>query len=235
MVATLSFMISVHFYWYHERRLGLSRDNRLVDTLDFRASKLGDLTQSLYAYWIGIFVLRILVPVRQIPDGIPQDTFDVFHLFCEVFYGLFAYDAVFFVIHWLLHEVSLLRRFHRLHHHACPPNTVEARDVLRHSFIDGLLQVLCNIFVQQRNHLGNPKSRCARALHNVLLTWMLVESHTAAPKPDIWRRWFVGVRNHRVHHLGLTKKRQHESYQQFFGYLDSLREWIQSSRDDRKP
>jgi hypothetical protein len=90
MVATLSFGISVHFYRYHERKRGLSRDNRLVDTLDLRVRKLGDLTQTLFAYWMGIFILRSFVPTRELPDGIPLDTFDVFHHFCEVIYGIFA-------------------------------------------------------------------------------------------------------------------------------------------------
>lgn len=225
MVATLSFMISVQVYWYHERKLGVSRENRLVDTLDFR--ELGDVTQSLYAYWIGIFILRAFVPAQDLPDGIPHDAFDTLHLFCEVAYGIVAYDALFFVVHWLLHEVHFLRRIHRRHHQHVPPNGVEAMDVLRHSLIDGTLQVICNICVQQRSHLGGPKSRLGRAIHNILVTWMLTESHTASPEPYIWRRWFIGVRNHRMHHLGLAKKGR-ESYQQFFGYLDNIRERMPS-------
>ena len=78
-------------------------------------------------------------------------------------------------------------------------------------------QVLVNICVQRTNPWGSTKSRLARALHNVIVTWMLTESHTCAPSPRVGRRWFVGVRRHRAHHAGSPY------YQQFFGYLDDSR------------
>ncbi len=222
LVATISFAVSIHFYWYHERKRGLSRDSHLADTIDLWS--LGDLTNSLYAYWIGILILHSIAPSNQLgrPDGIPSDFPSFFHLIGEVVSGIICYDALFFVVHWMLHECPSFRRFHRRHHASNPPNSLEARDVLRHSLIDGILQVMCNVVIQQSNHVGGLKSRFARVLHNIMVTWMLTESHCASPEPNIWRRWFVGVRNHRIHHLGLAKK-GHESYQQFFGYLDYLR------------
>jgi len=79
------------------------------------------------------------------------------------------------------------------------------------------VQVLVNICVQRTNVWGSTKSRLARALHNVIVTWMLTESHTCAPAPRLARRCFLGVQRHRAHHAGSPY------YQQFFGYLDDAR------------
>jgi hypothetical protein len=60
--------------------------------------------------------------------------------------------------------------------------------------LDAYLQVMCNILVQQRTPWGYMKSRLARWLiHNVVVTWMVTESHTRSDVPYIWRRWCVGV------------------------------------------
>ena len=131
----------------------------------------------------------------------------------------------------------------------------ECRDTLNHGLIDGMLQVLVNILVQQytigiicvgSNNIpftnitsclttisfssSSPpppprlpyfslplfgrhypfyyswklimkrKCRISRILHNIIVTWMLTESHTSSPKPYIWRRWCVGIREHYLHH-----------------------------------
>lgn len=229
LVASVSFAAAVHFYWYQERKRGLSREGSFMDVMMKNgdgAFVRGDLTNSLLAYWVGIMSLRIVVPQQQLPDGIPVNLNDVIYFIGEVVSGVILYDAIFFVLHWLMHNVRYLQRFHRRHHHTPPQRTVEARDVLRHSMVDGTLQVLCNILVQQRNHMGQLKSRLARVVHNVVVTWMLTESHTASPDPNIFRRWFSGVRDHRSHHLGTMRKHHRESYQQFFGYLDSALEAV---------
>ena len=227
LVATLSFMAAIHFYWYHERKRGLSRDNDLR-AASFDSWNKGHLNQSLIAYWIGIYATRIWVPAKAMPDGIPSNGSEMIHLIAEVVHGIILYDALFFVVHWLMHHVDILRGIHRSHHKTYP-KTVEARDVLCHSLVDGSLQVFCNIIVQQRNFAGDPKSRLARVIHNILVTWMLTESHTATPDFVFWRRWFVGIKNHRRHHFGLSKE-SHESYQQFFGYLDGLRASVQGPK-----
>ena len=48
------------------------------------------------------------------------------------------------------------------------------------------------------------KSRLARLVHNVVVVWMLVESHTRVPQGYVWRRWCVGVREHWRHHSALV-------------------------------
>ena len=224
LVASLSFAIWIHVYWFEERKRGLSRNNRLIETVGI--TSFGDLYNSFAAYWIGIFFIKTLSQKTDIPDGVPKDFFGVMYLLCEVVTGIFMYDAVFFFVHWLMHEVQWLRSFH-LRHHDAPQNILEARDVLRHSLIDGTLQVLCNIIVQKRTSWGAVKSRLARILHNLFVTWMLTESHTSSPVPNVFRNWCVGVREHRLHHMWAPNKKQvrFRRHQQFFGYLDDIRAW----------
>jgi sterol desaturase/sphingolipid hydroxylase (fatty acid hydroxylase superfamily) len=225
LIATLSFAASIHVYWYEERRRGLSRNNVLLETCG--VTSMGDMYNSLVAYWVGICVLRIFASSTpsDIADGIPDDISRCCTLISEVFCGIVMYDAVFFIIHLLMHEVAFFKECHKYHHDS-PNGTLEARDVLRHSLLDGALQVVCNIAVQQYNPWGVRKSRLARLVHNIIVPWMLTESHSASPLPWIWRRWLVGVRYHRLHHAGRTKHKECDHthrYQQFFGYLDSIR------------
>jgi hypothetical protein len=235
VIATVSFGIFVHWHWYHERKLV---DGTFVDILGY-----GPLMQSLLAYWIGIFIWTSIVPppANDIPDGIPYTISQFFYLIAEVVTGIFLYDAIFFWIHWAFHEVPALRKFHARHHHGDQQRRqvlvhqsssqkkllfpVQSFDVLQHSLVDGALQVLVNILVQRRMVItGSIKTRLARALHNILVTWMLTESHSAAPTPYIWRRWLVGVREHYQHHTTTTQHNGvHHRYQQFFGYLDDWR------------
>ena len=286
-LATVGFAFFINWYWYHERKLGLSRDGSFQDTVQQWSSpaattssstgicnsvihKLGPLFQSLLAYWIGIYLWTSVIPpaAAVIPDGFPHSINELGYLVVEVVTGLVLYDAIFFFIHWALHEMPCLRFLHARHHeqqqqqqqHASasirsyyppppPPPPVESRDVLRHSLVDGALQVGVNIFVQRRTFCGSVKTRLARAIHNILVLWMLTESHSAAPTPWIWRRWCVGVREHYQHHTTSwvaesetvtdsanddktsSSMRQRGRYQQFFGYLDELR-WMLGKRMD---
>lgn len=225
LVATLSFAVWIHFYSYHERRQGLSRVNHFLDwALDFR---WGDIYASLVGYWIGVYAFIMLRDSwnnkQNLEHGIPTSLSELSNLVAEVVVGVVFYDALFFCVHMAMHEIPCLKHIHFRHHHVVD-HKLEASDVLRHSILDGSLQVLCNILVQERNVWnGSHKTLLARLLHNVVVTWMLTESHAACPSPSFWRRWCKGVRLHRSHHLG-TKNKKYPRYQQFFGYLDDARE-----------
>jgi sterol desaturase/sphingolipid hydroxylase (fatty acid hydroxylase superfamily) len=227
LLAVACFGVFVNLYWYHERIRGLSCTSNFSDTLRF---ELGPLFSSALAYLAGIFLWKMVVPPAApfIPDGIPHSLGDACYLLAELISGIILYDAIFFFIHWAMHEIPFLRSLHH-RHHARPDGTVESRDTLRHSLVDGGLQVYINILVQRKSPWGMVKSRLARGLHNVIVIWMLAESHSASPYPNIWRRWFVGVREHRLHHLGTSGRYgRHHRHQQFFGYLDDLRAVIGS-------
>ena len=224
LVASLSFAFFIMWYWYHERKRGLSRDNTFQEGCGY-----GQALESLVAYWIGIYLFKYIIspPAPVLPDGIPYNGMEMFYLMAEVSSGIVLYDAILFFIHWAMHDVPMLRSLHA-RHHDYPAVALEARDTLRHSLLDGSLQVLVNICVQRGTPWGLVKSRLARALHNVIVIWMLTESHTASPEPYVWRQWFVGVREHRLHHFGTLRDVPYGKYhrhQQFFGYLDDARAW----------
>lgn len=224
--SAVCFGIFINLYWYYERVLGLSGNQSFRETVSL---EWGPLFHSGVAYWIGIYLFKLVVPPpnTSIPDGIPKTMDDVVYLLAELISGIVLYDAIFFFIHWTMHEIPFLRSWHRRHHEVNPGTTVEARDTLRHGVLDGSLQVLINILVQRNTPWGTVKSRLARGLHNVLVIWFLCESHTSSPTPYIWRRWLVGVREHYLHHRPLhpggCRKDHLHRYQQFFGYLDDLR------------
>jgi cholesterol 25-hydroxylase len=232
LTASLCFGVFINWYWYHERKQGVAESWTYWDpaaalsSSNKASSRSSPTAKSLVAYWVGVYAWTMLVPPSSayIPDGIPTSLTELLELVAQVALGIFLYDAIFFVVHWALHQVPALRCLHARHHEA---TQIHSFDTLRHGSLDGALQVLVNILVQRHTiffvlpfgaRLG-VKSRLARLLHNVVVIWMLTESHTAATKPYIWRRWCVGVREHAIHHMKHDRLR----YQQFFGYLDDWR------------
>ena len=229
MIATLGFMISIYVYTLAELHSGTSSYKSFREFLLSKGSGIDtrwSLSSSLIVYWTGILIwIQIVPPPKgEMPLGIPNSFLSLLHLMTEVLTGIIQYDAYFFFIHWALHECSFLRFILHKEHHKASKN-LEARHVLRHSFFDGALQVLVNIAVQRYTIFGTVKSRLARALHNIIVTWMLTESHTPSPYPNVFRKYCIAVREHRKHHLcdGDQQYGKFHRYQQFFGYLDDLR------------
>lgn len=229
LVASLGFMISIYVYTYYEILSGTSSYKSFRDFLWSKGSgkdSRRSLMMSLVVYWIGILIWKHVVPSPgELPSGIPHSLSSFNYLVIEIFMGIIQYDAYFFLLHWAMHECKFLNVIceHKEHHRA--RKTLEARHVLRHSFFDGSMQVLINIAVQRHTPWGLVKSRMARVLHNIIVTWMLTESHSPAPYPNVFRKHFVGVREHRRHHLcdGDDEYGRFHRYQQFFGYLDDYR------------
>ena len=223
-ISTLSFGIAMMLYWNEERKLGKTKKDR-PNWLE-----LDHVALSLILYWVGLLAFKCIVPPSNgglIPDGAPHDLTSCLYLIIEVCSGIILYDFLFFFVHWGYHESPFLRVFH-VKHHMHDRGIVEATDVLNHSFIDGSLQVLINIYTQRYTPWGKVKSRMARMLHNMIVTWMLTESHSSSPNMYISRKLFIGVKNHRLHHLSHNENHQNRNhnyvcphYQQFFGYLDS--------------
>lgn len=272
-IASLSFIIFMNLYWHYERKHSRTNDTSSAWAIGFSLKSRPDV-QSALAYWAGIVAVKAafgVVGVSLSPgemwDGIPTTLSEGLYTVAEVVSGIVAYDAIFFFLHWAMHDIPALRWVHARHHYqlhqdATSSSTrattmdeqltlaskqerrqmptsrvpVECYDVLRHSLLDGLLQVGVNILVQRHTPWGCVKSRFARLWHNVIVVWMLTESHTTSPYPMIWRNrtYFPGVYHHVAHHGSFTTHEHHNSekqgggraalrYQQFFGYLDDLR------------
>merc|ERR1712167_130497 len=96
-----------------------------------------------------------------------------------------------------------------------------AVETVQHSYVDGALQVLVNILVQQISPFGGDKHPLSRLLHNVLVTYLLCESHSGYDLPWQSHRFFPeifgGAPHHEMHHHN-----GRVYYQQFFTYLDTF-------------
>lgn len=246
LTATIGFAIPLYLYTYLEVQSGTSIYKSFYDSLFGKGINIEDqrrsLPMSVISYWIGVTLWVQVVPKPgggHIPDGIPDSIQSLIILVLEVISGIILYDATFFFLHWMMHECKVLSwMFHSHKEHHRTRKILEARHVLRHSLFDGILQVLVNIFVQRYTPWGSVKSKAARALHNFIVTWMLTESHTSTDKLNIFRKYFVGVREHRNHHLSSSSggnnvpssARHQQRYQQFFGYLDDIRLYVKEKR-----
>jgi len=264
LVASIGFFASIMIYTHFEFKEGKSSYKswreflwgKGIDHIDARPS----LNMSLFAYWVGVLIWVNVVPPptlmsvpggdnnnnprqyiqHSIPDGIPTSISSLSYLLLEVVSGILLYDAIIFFIHLAMHECPYIAWLTKHSEHHKATKNLEARHVLRHSLIDGSLQVLVNIFVQRYTPWGYVKSRFARVLHNLIVTMMLTESHSASSNPNLFKWWCVGVREHRNHHLGIYRKKEsrddkgklhyhNHRFQQFFGHWDYLWELYLSS------
>eukprot|EP00750_Incisomonas_marina_P016589 INCI19199.1.p1 GENE.INCI19199.1~~INCI19199.1.p1 ORF type:complete len:324 (-),score=27.57 INCI19199.1:35-1006(-) len=135
----------------------------------------------------------------------------------QVAAALLLYDFCFFWLHRAMHTNSAIARLtgHSIHHRQ---SRLRSGESVHHSLVDGAFQVLVNILVL--NLLGLPA--LSRAMYNVVVTYLLVESHSGYDCP-----WMI----HNILPAGiLGGPRQHEahhhtggaSFHQFFCYLNPL-------------
>mmetsp|Transcript_10364 Transcript_10364/g.19385 ORF Transcript_10364/g.19385 Transcript_10364/m.19385 type:complete len:277 (-) Transcript_10364:549-1379(-) len=238
LTATLGFMLSIYVYTCYEIQSGLcSTYSSFFDFILLRCKNDKDeeskstntttstssnntstshfiLLPSLVAYWVGILIWIKIVPppAEKLPLGIPDSILGGMILVAEVVSGIILYDFSFFLIHYSFHHFKALSFIgHKVHHRARGIHNLAARHVLDHSLLDGMLQVLVNISVQRYTPWGSVKSRLARTLHNLIVTWMLTESHTFSDYPNVFRRFSFckGLREHRYHHLLIPHDTEH--------------------------
>eukprot|EP00808_Paulinella_micropora_P002803 g6740.t1 len=163
------------------------------------------------SYYLSIWAFHTLVRARRPLDASPPSALRVA---AELACGIWAYDFIFFWIHRAMHRYSL--SFHQLHHSV---RDVMPWHVANHDALDAFLQVFVNVLVQQYGPFG-VKHDLSRLLHNILITYMLVEIHTPVEAPFSLHRLcpalFGGSKFHLAHH---RDGRYH--HQQFFFYLDA--------------
>lgn len=147
--ATLGFMIPIWVYTYQEIKLGCSSYKRWEDFMTIQG-ETKSIQLSFVAYWTGILLWLQFVPRTndQPPHGIPTSLSSFAFLVGEVVSGIILYDAIFFFIHWTMHECKLCGFVGSIHkeHHRLKTN-LEAQHVLQHSLIDGSLQVRLNLSI----------------------------------------------------------------------------------------
>lgn len=98
-------------------------------------------------------------------------------LLCSIAASVAVYDFIFYWVHLALHKSPwLLRNVHATHHRQ---DQLISREVVHHSFVDGAMQVGANVFALKLLGL-HP---LARAAHNVVVTYLLTESHAGYDMP----------------------------------------------------
>lgn len=148
----------------------------------------------------------------------------------EVLCGIFLYDLAFYPLHWLLHNCPLrgVRALHGYHHRA-GERALTATETVQHSFWDAFLQVAVNIAVQQVSPFApfGGKHPLSRIIHNIVVTYLLSESHSGYDLPwmshRLWPELFGGAPRHeRHHHNGRVY------YHQFFKYIDDALGYVEA-------
>ena len=174
---------------------------------------------SLPTYILGIAVFHSYFPKRSSGEASANS---MARVVIELGVGIVLYDFIFFWLHLAMHKNRTLFRLVHARHHThrwlMPGSTVV------HNLVDGAMQVGVNMFVQQLSPWGvGTKLLASRLLHNVVVTFMLVEAHSEFDcvfslhnlAPSI----FGGSLRHRYHHAR-GKGTKAVFFQQFFRYLD---------------
>ena len=176
--------------------------------------------------------------LTRLPQDHLYEHLGLTRLSIEVCTGIFMYDIIFWCVHVVMHRsptvFALVHQQHHTHKHLTPGSTVS------HTLVDGAVQVLVNIMVQQYSPYGY-KHSLSRLVHNVVVTYMLVEIHSELDAP--WSlhnlfggRVFGGALRHRYHHaytLPHFKGTKAVHYHQFFRLLDDLAGYAVSDEECR--
>lgn len=145
----------------------------------------------------------------------------------ETCLGVFLYDLLFYPFHASFHQMRRWRwwrKLHVRHHRWAAEETVahNAVEVVQNHYVDAGIQVFINICVQNLALFGLRKHPLSRALHNLIVTYLLTESHSGYDLPFQSHRVLPGIMGGAPHHE-LHHQRGGVCFHQFFTYLDNLR------------
>jgi len=175
----------------------------------------------LISYILIIHLYHYIYPKPLCPMEAPP----IVRLVIECIIGFVVYDFLFFWVHLLMHLTPKLAFIHQhnVHHHQ---KFLTASEVQHHSLLDSIFQVGINIAVQNISlPFYGRKHYASRLLHNVLITYMLTESHAGYDFPwslhNLFPLVYGGAKRHEAHH-----KYNNIYYQQFLIYLDDIYNYV---------
>lgn len=161
---------------------------------------------------------------RALPDYCP--TFR--EIFSDLIAAIFIYDALFFLIHLLLHRnFRLYEWFHKDHH---MHDRLHARVTHQLSVTERVGLVLTANFALKLVH-AHPLTRI---FYVPIFLWLLIENHAGYDLPWsvdkwIWMPRMGGARYHYQHHM-----KGSGNYQPFFTYFDTLYQFYMHRRSKRR-
>jgi len=129
--------------------------------------------REMLGYLLPLLAFDYFFPRRRLPEDPPA----LAQLLVEVVATVNLYDVFFFFSHILLHKNRQLYTMVHARHHTM--SAVRACEAVRHTFVDGSLNVACSVLAL--NLVGShPLSRAA---HNIVLIYLLVELHAGYDMP----------------------------------------------------
>jgi sterol desaturase/sphingolipid hydroxylase (fatty acid hydroxylase superfamily) len=214
-VAGLSFAFWIILFRSFDRMIFMKKYKFSSQVADFSSLDLSSWNPLLiYLVSIHIYHLFITKPPAQ------SESPTVDRIIFEVATGIILYDFIFFWIHFAMHYFTSFSRYHQhsVHHR----HTVLCASVVQqHSAVDGTLQVVVNIIVQNTSIFYPRKHLLSRLLHNILITYMLTEIHAGYDGFWSMHKLFPGLVGgaacHEIHH-----RTGSHNFQQFFSYLDRM-------------
>lgn len=204
----MTFWVIVDFYWpsTHVYRIMKSDD---VSAWKGRESVFYREGAWYLLPWVFI---DYFVPRRHTMLSVEAPTY--YQILYEIVGCLFFYDLYFFIGHLILHKVSFLyRNVHAEHHHS---KIIRATDTIRHTFIDGSLDVAFSVMAIRTMKAHS----LSRALYNICAITLITEAHCGMNFPFMLHNvlpygLFAGPIVHNFHHLYGNC-----NFQKYFTYLD---------------
>ena len=226
-VAWIAFFESIHLWlpnaaeWRLDGKAPINTLACFDPRHDFHKSVVPAVTY-LGSIWLGQQVGLFTYLYGPKPTFVEAPTLMQFAV--EVSLGVFLYDLLFYPFHRAFHTgpISAWRRLHGRHHRygGEEEHAHNACETVQNSYLDAGIQVFINIFVQNVSPWGFAhKHPLSRVAHNLIVTYLLTESHSGYDLPFQSHNLFPGLlggspRHEEHHQTGAT------CYHQFFRYID---------------
>lgn len=149
----------------------------------------------------------------------------------EICISVFGYDFLFSIVHASFHSPQAPQWWQKLHlthhdHYQKVDKPLHVMVTFHHHIVDAAIQIMINAALQQKFVgffflFGFPRHTISKMLHNIFVTYLLVESHSGQDWCFMTHRWLFpewfggGANAHQQHHL--TGK---APYHQFFTVFD---------------
>ena len=169
----------------------------------------GHVAQQVLLYLVPIALYDRVKPRRVLPEHAPTAAACI----GQVALSLLLYDCLFAVFHAAMHNHPALYALHAKHHQS---SVVRARDAVRVSVLEQLVDVSCSIWALK---LSGSHPLC-RAMHNVVITYLIAELHAGYRFPWMLERvvpfgLVMGPTKHIAHHANGAPH-----YAKFCAFLD---------------
>ena len=174
--ASTCFTVSIFFFWVIDKHVPILHRYRTQssDSLLAWKDRVRDGLTNEVPWYLGFWIpFGGIMKARRIPVTSPTLKLVTY----EVLMGLIIYDFLFFVGHNILHKSPILySKIHSKHHKM---STVRAGDAVRHTFFDGMWDVICAVVA-----LNLLQAHAfSRLTFNAVAIYLIVEAHSGMNFP----------------------------------------------------